>query len=125
MLQGFGRMSRLLFLEFLRKSKVRTLRTRLLASGAIGYVSAGFLYANWLCQTCQSTDSYPLQVRLVIGFWASMFSIIYFGFPPDAVGHVNLWPYIIGVAALVFVLWMVVAYLCASLTHNQNTIRPD
>ncbi len=55
-------------------------------------MSAGFLYANWLCQTCQSTDSYPLQVRLVIGFWASMFSIIYFGFPPDAVGHVNLWP---------------------------------
>lgn len=111
------RMLPLSFIEYLRDCKRSILLKRLIASVAFGYVIAGFLYGAWLCESCRSATDYPLHFRLVFGVVMAGFSIAMLGFPPGDEGgvtHLNLWPYIIGCAAIIFVIWMIVVYFLSS-----------
>ena len=100
------RMTRQTFIHYVLECRLRTLRSRLLMSFVIEYVSAGFVQA-----TVFSTAYRSFSERITNGIAESFMGTILYGTACCEFGNgINLWPYIALNTALVFFIWMVVRY---------------
>src|SRR5271165_3333237 len=95
------------FIRYILKCPLRTLRSRLLISFVIGYISAGFVQA-----TVFSTAYRSFSERITNGIAESFMGTFLYGTACCEFGTgVNLWPYIALTTAVAFSIWMVVGYI--------------